>query len=359
MKKQVVPFLCGAIIFLIESPSLLAQITVKAADAPSTVGISFEMSQASDMTINLGQPGTNQYWDFSTLNLPNKILWQVVNIEETPFAARFPNSNLVYKVTKTNNDTIEYDYAHLTETDLTELGRGKVVGSQVTELLVSKRATPKLHLPATFGDANWYSALEIDTTYLVFEVTIVDSSFNQIDGWGTIKTSYGEFPCLRIRQDHSTDVYTAAGAYLLTLERNINYFWVTNFYGIAATVTGKNKVADPNYALAKSVNVMTNFVTSVCDLCAPAISREFILGQNYPNPFNPSTTFFYQLNQPSNVKLQVFNLAGQEVALLENGAQLPGRYEIHWNASHLSSGIYVYRLQMNGRILTKYCALVK
>ena len=193
----------------------------------------------------------------------------------------------------------------------------------------------------------------------MLQVTIVDSNYNRIDAWGTIKTTFGEFPCLRIRQDHTTDVYSRAGLKLLTFELNVNYFWITNDYGIVATVTGINGVIDPNYDLAKSVNVMTNYSTKVCDLCRFVIPDQFVLLQNYPNPFNPRTTFQYHLNKMSDVKLTVFNLAGQQVDLLVNDNQRPGIYKIIWDAGHLPSGMYVYLLEMQGNVLTNNCMLVK
>ena len=75
------------------------------------------------------------------------------------------------------------------------------------------------------------------------------------------------------------------------------------------------------------------------------IPKTFFLSQNYPNPFNPSTTIQYQLAFESQVTIKVFNLLGQEVATLMNNEEYPeGTYEIDFDASHLSSGVYFYRL---------------
>ena len=69
------------------------------------------------------------------------------------------------------------------------------------------------------------------------------------------------------------------------------------------------------------------------------------LFQNYPNPFNPSTTIRYGLPNRSHVTLAVFNTLGQQVAVLQNGEQQAGYYELKFNASGLASGVYLYRLQ--------------
>jgi hypothetical protein len=71
----------------------------------------------------------------------------------------------------------------------------------------------------------------------------------------------------------------------------------------------------------------------------------YSLMQNYPNPFNPSTTISYTLLSDSKVKLSVYNMLGQEVAILSQGIQQSGYYEAPWNAGELASGIYIYVLE--------------
>jgi len=78
------------------------------------------------------------------------------------------------------------------------------------------------------------------------------------------------------------------------------------------------------------------------DVTAPI---EYALEQNHPNPFNPSTVINYSIPEDGFVKLAVYNLAGEEVALLVNSQQKAGRYEIDFNASNLASGVYIYRME--------------
>ena len=75
------------------------------------------------------------------------------------------------------------------------------------------------------------------------------------------------------------------------------------------------------------------------------VPAEFNLYQNYPNPFNPGTTIAFDLAKASTVKLVVYDILGNEVAVLINNLSFPaGNFEFTFNASNLSSGVYLYRL---------------
>lgn len=83
------------------------------------------------------------------------------------------------------------------------------------------------------------------------------------------------------------------------------------------------------------------------------------LEQNYPNPFNPSTNIQYSVSEPGKIKLAIYNLIGEEVALLVNGIVEVGFYEVTFSPTKLPGGIYFYRLQANGYTQTKKMILMK
>lgn len=70
------------------------------------------------------------------------------------------------------------------------------------------------------------------------------------------------------------------------------------------------------------------------------------LTQNYPNPFNPSTKIKFSVPKLSNVSLKVFDSNGREIENLVNNRLNPSSYEVDWNASGLSSGVYYYRIEI-------------
>ncbi len=97
-----------------------------------------------------------------------------------------------------------------------------------------------------------------------------------------------------------------------------------------------------------------------------SLIKQFKLSQNYPNPFNPTTTIKYTISydktlhatsQP--VQLKVYDMLGREIATLVNEKQPAGTYQINFNGSNLSSGIYYYTLKTNNFVKTKNMILIK
>ncbi|HAB51590.1 MAG TPA: hypothetical protein DCE80_05360, partial [Ignavibacteriales bacterium] len=81
--------------------------------------------------------------------------------------------------------------------------------------------------------------------------------------------------------------------------------------------------------------------------------KEYALFNNYPNPFNPVTTISYQLPKDGFVTLKVFDILGNELITLVNDQRSAGTYTMHFDASSLSSGMYVYQLRVNDYTSTK------
>ena len=83
------------------------------------------------------------------------------------------------------------------------------------------------------------------------------------------------------------------------------------------------------------------------------------LHQNFPNPFNPTTRITYTVPERSHIRLDVYNIIGQRVSTLRNGMTEPGEHTVFFDASDLSSGMYLYRLQTGSFVDSKQMMLMK
>ena len=87
--------------------------------------------------------------------------------------------------------------------------------------------------------------------------------------------------------------------------------------------------------------------------------NNFKISSIYPNPFNPVAQIDYKVDQAGDLRLSIYNLVGQEVAVLHSGYQSEGSYNVSWDANSFSSGVYYVRMFMNGQVETMKAMLVK
>ena len=130
--------------------------------------------------------------------------------------------------------------------------------------------------------------------------------------------------------------------------------------GSSATVWHRATASDGsglNAGAGSSVTLERGVVTS--SETDPEIADRVELDQNYPNPFNPSTNINYSLPQQTDVSLKVYDLIGREVATLIDRQQAAGSYTVDFDASSLSSGMYLYRLKTGSTTITRKMMLIK
>ena len=155
------------------------------------------------------------------------------------------------------------------------------------------------------------------------------------------------------------------GIQLIRTNANGDLLWSTTFAGLANSVQqtsdGGYIVAGYNFFSATKDDLwLARFgsdPTSIeKDIETP---NEYLLFQNYPNPFNPSTKISWQSPVSSHQSLKVYDLLGNEIATLVNESKPAGSYEVEFDASELTSGIYFYELQSGSFIETKKMILIK
>ncbi|NWG27988.1 MAG: S8 family serine peptidase [Ignavibacteriaceae bacterium] len=100
--------------------------------------------------------------------------------------------------------------------------------------------------------------------------------------------------------------------------------------------------------------------SKVIEVDAGSIPGGFVLEQNYPNPFNPTTTIKFALAETQSAKLIIYDVLGNEVAVLFNGTAEAGKlYESEFNGENFSSGIYFYRLETESKVENRKMLLIK
>ncbi|MBU0474972.1 MAG: T9SS type A sorting domain-containing protein [Bacteroidetes bacterium] len=95
------------------------------------------------------------------------------------------------------------------------------------------------------------------------------------------------------------------------------------------------------------------------DQIGSGIPTVYELGQNYPNPFNPTTMINFSIPESGLVTMKIFNILGQEVAELVNDVKSAGSYEVSFDASNLTSGMYIYKIQAGNFSATRKMMLLK
>ena len=147
--------------------------------------------------------------------------------------------------------------------------------------------------------------------------------------------------------------------------------------GTVAFETGKTRSCSGEWCFevtnvthaSNTYDAAANHVTQACEsgwvygehdgTMAQVVPEGYGLDQNYPNPFNPATEIAFSLPNAGHVTVEVFNVAGQRVATLAEGQYEAGRHVVTWDASNVSSGIYLYRLISGDLTQTKKMVLLK
>ena len=110
---------------------------------------------------------------------------------------------------------------------------------------------------------------------------------------------------------------------------------------------------------ARSMRWLMENVVVGTDQHNPNYPLSFSLDQNYPNPFNPTTKIKYTIPSSSYTTLKFMMYLGDEISTLVNGQKQAGNYEVDFNASKLSSGVYFYKLQSDGLTQTRKMIVLK
>jgi len=182
------------------------------------------------------------------------------------------------------------------------------------------------------------------------------------NSWNNI-LSTSSFSAIEIDSQHPDTIY--AGSPQGELYRSVDGGGSWEVYNNTFTnqeIMGVHKLQDSDTLIASArdgvFKVYDSYVLDVRE-DDPKIPAGFAMEQNYPNPFNPTTTIRFCVGTYGHTSLRVFDVQGREVATLVNEEKDAGSYQVQFDGTGLSSGVYYYRLQAGGFSLTKKLLLLR
>ena len=142
-------------------------------------------------------------------------------------------------------------------------------------------------------------------------------------------------------------------------KEQLSYSWVvpdnpTNQGTIIVVQDNDVSVDYQDMCSAFTINARTTDITD-----KDILAKGFVIYPAYPNPFNNSTVISFRLPEQSQVKINVFNIAGQEVKTLVNSEMQQGLHKVSWNADDFPSGVYFYAIETKNSIETRKLILLK
>jgi photosystem II stability/assembly factor-like uncharacterized protein len=183
------------------------------------------------------------------------------------------------------------------------------------------------------------------------------------DTWFILRTNPASGWAADVCREDPTYILTGSygGTTYLSLDADASFATISIGGGAGAGefALERGYVLDMRTGGLMKLNVNYNIITSVQENIITNVPNKFNLYQNYPNPFNPSTTIKFDLPVSGFVKLKIYDMLGREVTTLANEHRNAGTYEINYNASSLSSGIYFYKLEYENKSEVRKFMLVK
>lgn len=343
-----------ACIVVTATSALNAQITINHLDLNVIPEVVYtKMVSDNSMEVNLGEAGADRHWDFTGIELEVEYHEYSVHPEGMPGAEYFPTANYCGYEDATEGFWELYVFAIITEDFADFLGMAAYV-PQMDSTVVAPFETVRGHeysFPLRYGD-EW----DLVRRHEFSGHPSVDSVYFVVDAWGTITDVAGEFNCLRLQKfKHSTE-YEEEG---IEINTEWEYIWLAEDFGEIVRITAEENEGDPDFTNGKFVRTTNVESVGVSHRNDPAIPSFSLLEPAYPNPFNPQTQLGFKIANPGPVQLNVFDLNGRVISRIANGYYHPGSYTASFNATGLSSGMYIVRFSSGSFNQTRTLMLTK
>jgi hypothetical protein len=341
------------------SVQALAQITVSNTfnPAPGTVIVSRQDAapdSALFISVSSGTGGPT-LWDFTNRTFGGGYSLTVVSPGSTPYIDSFPNANVVFQ-TINGNDT---SWTMLQSHPSLFVRRGIVTrGSFGLIITVYRNIASDWVFPVDYN--NQWTAYRHWTQYSTHTHTdILDTTYNDVNAWGTVQYRGNSLQCLRVMAHERFTYNTYDSSNTLIYSSSADLYTASFISAGFNTPVTVSKFVQSNYATYSSY-ASGDFLNGPGAVNEPGtLPLEFNIAQNYPNPFNPTTTIQYDLPEPSDVTLAIFDLLGRKVQTLVDDNQEAGRHVVSWNGGDKPSGIYFYKINAGDFSETRKMELIK
>ena len=214
----------------------------------------------------------------------------------------------------------------------TVLGQGRVVASDTGSVNASYDIIDN-DLVLTFASNSSLSGLEL----AFYSDNLLDIEVNDND--------------LRSDIYSATDMYNDIQKYVVFSMDNVAF--ENNMLELIIEDGAQLDIQDINIIAGSKDGVELSLLWDAAEV------KAFTLDKMYPNPFNPTTQISYSIENAGQMKLSIYNIAGQEVSVLHDGYQSSGSYNVQWNATELASGVYYVSMVMNGHVETMKAIILK
>lgn len=301
--------------------------------------------------INQGNSGANQTWNFSGINmLTDSVVFNWVDPSTTPYTSSFPGAHIA------EGNQIGYMYYTIAGGDLSNIGSGVGTSPQ----LITTLTDPEIVFRIPFTYTNTYTDNFSGTINGPITIIRNGTITKTADAYGTIILPTGTFNNVLRINFHQDITDSIAGIPVVTRTVTDNYSWYTSQYKFPIfSISLSTIYTATDQTTTKSAVIATlNTSVGVVPFGNQVVSK-YKLHQNYPNPFNPSTSITFDIVKTSDVKLLVYDALGREVEELVNERLSNGSYKVDFNSSHLTSGVYFYKLTAGDFSDTKSMVLVK
>jgi hypothetical protein len=305
-------------------------------------------------SIDIGTPGASSR-DFSGLLTSAPPTLVRVDPATTPYIGSFPGATFSLQTTMTVYGISGTAYIYLTlDTNLMNPGLMAGASTFLGPVTYTRGHAPSdvtYSLPSSYGTT--WTSVYTSTDVISLAGSIVSSTSNNhhasylVDGYGTMTLPGGAMEeVLRIRKEDSTSTW-----------RSLTFIFLSKT-GASVQVDAADPFG-PDSGVIQCTLVRWNGPAPTGVEATEAVPAEFVLRQNFPNPFNPSTTIRFAVPERAHVRVQVFNVMGEAVATLHDGAMEAGEKEVRFDATGLSSGVYLCRMTAGEFVQTRSLMLLK